>query len=98
MLEKWRVLRCLMSLKINFLNLHLDFFPKVLVQWVRSKGTVVSTKTLRDWKEDTSVGGMLAWWWLLLDTTFQKPHISGRATYAASPSRENDSTRPLNKI
>jgi hypothetical protein len=28
MLEKFKVLGCLMSLKIHFLNLHLDFFPQ----------------------------------------------------------------------
>jgi hypothetical protein len=32
MLEKFKVLGCLMSLKIHFLNSHLDFFPKILVQ------------------------------------------------------------------
>jgi hypothetical protein len=32
MLEKFKVLGCLMSLKIRFLNSHLDFFPKILVQ------------------------------------------------------------------
>jgi hypothetical protein len=30
--------------------------------------------------------------------TFRKHHIRGRATYAASPAREKDSIRPLNKI
>jgi hypothetical protein len=30
MLEKFQVLGCLMSLKINFLNSHLDIFPKNL--------------------------------------------------------------------
>jgi hypothetical protein len=58
MLEKFKVLGCLMSLKIHFLNLHLDFFPKILVQLVRSKENI-STKTLRKWKEDTRVSGML---------------------------------------
>jgi hypothetical protein len=29
---------------------------------------------------------------------FRKPHIRGRATYAASPAREKESTRPMNKI
>jgi hypothetical protein len=32
MLEKFKVLGCLMSLKIRVLNLHLDFFLKILVQ------------------------------------------------------------------
>jgi hypothetical protein len=32
MLEKLKVLGCLMSLKIHFLNLHLDIFPKILMQ------------------------------------------------------------------
>jgi hypothetical protein len=33
MLEKFKVLRCLMNLKTNFLNSHLYFFPpKMLVQ------------------------------------------------------------------
>jgi hypothetical protein len=32
MLEIFKVLGCLMSLKINFSNSHLDFFPKILVQ------------------------------------------------------------------
>jgi hypothetical protein len=31
-LEKFKVLECVMSLKIHFLNSHLDFFPKILVQ------------------------------------------------------------------
>jgi hypothetical protein len=56
--EKFEVLGCLKSLKINFLNSPLDFFPKILVQCVRSEENV-STKTLRKWKEDTRVGGML---------------------------------------
>jgi hypothetical protein len=30
MLEKFKVLGCLMNLKINFLHSHLDFFPKHL--------------------------------------------------------------------
>jgi hypothetical protein len=30
MLEKFKVLGCLMSLKIHFLNLHLDFLPENL--------------------------------------------------------------------
>jgi hypothetical protein len=32
MLEKFKVLGCLMSFKVHFLNSHLDFFPKILVQ------------------------------------------------------------------
>jgi hypothetical protein len=32
MLEKFEVLGCLMRLKNNFLNSHLEFFPKILVQ------------------------------------------------------------------
>jgi hypothetical protein len=29
---------------------------------------------------------------------FWKPYIRGTATYAASPAREKDSKRPMNKI
>jgi hypothetical protein len=29
---------------------------------------------------------------------FQKPHVRGRAIYAALPAREKGSTRPLKKI
>jgi low temperature requirement protein LtrA len=100
MLEKVKVLGCLMSLKINFLNLHLDFSPKILAQLVRSKENV-STKTLRKWKEDTRVSRMLTSWVTTAGRyimKFQKPHIRGRATYAALPARKKDSTRPLNKI
>jgi hypothetical protein len=67
---------------------------------VRSKENV-SNKTLRKWKEDTRVGGMLTWWVRTAGryiAKFRKPHISGTATYAALPAREKDSTRPLNKI
>jgi hypothetical protein len=32
MLEKFKILRCLMSLQINFLSSYLDFCPKILVQ------------------------------------------------------------------
>jgi hypothetical protein len=32
MLEKFKFLGCLMRLKINFLNSHLDIFSKILVQ------------------------------------------------------------------
>jgi hypothetical protein len=32
MLENFKVLGCLMNIKIHFLNLHLDFFPKILMQ------------------------------------------------------------------
>jgi hypothetical protein len=55
---KFKFLGCLMRLKIYFLNSHLVCFPKILVQLVRSKENV-STNTLRKWKEDTRVGGML---------------------------------------
>jgi hypothetical protein len=67
---------------------------------VRSKENV-STKTLRKWKKDSQADGMLTCW---MNTAgcyivkFQKPHIRGTATYAASPAREKDSTRQLNKI
>jgi hypothetical protein len=61
----------------------------------------VYTNTLRKCKEDISVGGMLTCWVTTAGryiVKFRKPHIRGRATYAASPAREKDSTRPLNKI
>jgi hypothetical protein len=32
MLQKFKVLGCLMSLKIHFLNSRLHFYPKILVQ------------------------------------------------------------------
>jgi hypothetical protein len=32
MLEKFKALGCLMSLKLHFLKQHLDFFPKILLQ------------------------------------------------------------------
>jgi hypothetical protein len=92
-------LGCLMSLKIHFLNWYLDiFFSKTLVQWVRSKGNV-STMTLRKWKEDIRVGGLLTWWVTTAGryiAKFRKPHIRGTPT--ASQAREKDSTRPPNKI
>jgi hypothetical protein len=56
--EKFKILGCLMSLKIHFLNLHLDFFPKNLGAVSKEQGEL-STKTLRKWKEDTRVGGIL---------------------------------------
>jgi hypothetical protein len=89
-----------MILKIHFLNSHLDIFLKILMQWVRSKDNV-STKTLRKWKEDTRVTGMLTWWVATAGqyiAKFRKPHVRGSATYASSPAREKDSTRSLNKI
>jgi hypothetical protein len=67
---------------------------------VRSKENG-SIKILRKWKEDNRVGGMLT---LRVTTAgryivkFRKHHIRGTETYAASPVREKDSTRPLNKI
>jgi hypothetical protein len=67
---------------------------------VRSKENV-SIKTLRKLKADTRVGGMLNWWVTTAGryiAKFRKPHVRGRATYAASPAKEKDSTRPLNKI
>jgi hypothetical protein len=67
---------------------------------MRSKENV-STKTLRKWKKGTRVGGMLTLWVTTAGryiAKFRKTHIRGTATYAASPARENDSTRPLNKI
>jgi hypothetical protein len=66
---------------------------------VRNKN--ISTKTLTKLKEDTRVGGMLTWWVTTAGNyiaKFWKPHIRGRSKYAASPAREKDSTRPLNKI
>jgi hypothetical protein len=58
MLEKFKVFGSLMSLKIYFLTSHLDFFPKILMQLVRSKENV-SVKTSRKRKDDTRVVGML---------------------------------------
>jgi hypothetical protein len=90
MLEKCEVLRCLMSLKFIFWIWTWIFFLKILVHWVRRKENV-STKTLRKWKEDTRVGGMLTWWVTAVGcfiAKFREPHIGGRATYAASPARE----------
>jgi hypothetical protein len=95
-----RNLGVLNELKNHFLNTHLNFFHKILVQLVRSKENV-STNTLRKWKEDTGVGGMLTWCVTAAGryiAKFQKLHIRGRATYAASPEREKDSTGPFNKI
>jgi hypothetical protein len=51
----------------------------------------VSTKTLRKWKEDARVGGMLTWWVTNADrytAKFRKPHVRGRETYTASPAKE----------
>jgi hypothetical protein len=61
----------------------------------------VSAKALRKWNEDTRVGGILTRWVTTAGrciAKFRKPYIRGTATYAASPERENDSTRPLNNI
>jgi hypothetical protein len=60
----------------------------------------VSTKTLRKWKEDARVGGMLTRWVTTggpYIAKFRKPHIRGTATNAASPAREKKNTRPVNK-
>jgi hypothetical protein len=59
-----------MSLKIHVLNSHMDFSPKIMAQWVRSKENI-STKTWRKWKEDTRVGGMLSGRYT---ANFRKPH------------------------
>jgi hypothetical protein len=67
---------------------------------VRSRENV-TTQTLRKWKEGTKVGGLLISWVTtagLYLAKFRKPHIRGRAKYAASLAREKGSTRPLNKI
>jgi hypothetical protein len=82
------------------LNSHLDDFLNIVVQWVRSKKKI-TIKTLSKWKEDTRAGGMLTRWVTTAGCyieQFRKTHIRGRATLAASLARENDSTRPLNKI
>jgi hypothetical protein len=50
MLEKLKVLGCLMRLKINFLNLHLDFFPKNINTVSEEQGNT-SAKTLRNGKK-----------------------------------------------
>jgi hypothetical protein len=100
MLEKFKFLRCLMSLKINFWIRTWICFPKIVVHWVRSKENV-STKTLRKWKEDSRVSGMLTWWVTTAgsyNAKFREPHIRGRAKYAVSLAREKDSTRISNKI
>jgi hypothetical protein len=54
MLENFKVMGCLMSLKIIFSNLHLDIFSKILVQRVSSKGNV-STGILWKWIEGTGL-------------------------------------------
>jgi hypothetical protein len=61
---------------------------------VRSKENV-STKTLRKWKEDTRVGGMLTWWVTTAGcyiAKFREPHIRGTAKYATLPATEKDIT------
>jgi hypothetical protein len=100
MLEKFKVLGCLMSFKIHFLNLHLDIFPKNLGAVNEDKENI-STKPLRKWKEDTRVSGMLKRWVRTAGrhiTKFWKTHIRGTPTYTASPATEKDSTKPVNNI
>jgi hypothetical protein len=68
----------LKELKNSFFDFKLwKNFPKILVQWVRSKENF-STKTLRKWNEDTRVSGMLTWW-VTADgfyiAKFRKSHI-----------------------
>jgi hypothetical protein len=57
-LEKYKFFRCLMSLKIHFLNLYLDFFPQNLGAVSEKQGEHYH-HDIRKQKEDTRVGGML---------------------------------------
>jgi hypothetical protein len=103
MLEKFKVVGCLMSLKIHFLNSHLDFFPKNLGAVSEEQGErfhqdikETERRYQGQWNVNiiatavTTAGRYIA--------KFRKPHIRGRTTYAASLAREKDNTRPLNKI
>jgi hypothetical protein len=59
MLDKFKDLGVINEINNSFIELaHGNFLTKILVQCVRSKENV-STKTLRKWKEDTTVGVML---------------------------------------
>jgi hypothetical protein len=75
-----------MSLKFYVLNSNMDFFPKIMVQWVRSKENI-STKTWRKWKEDTRVGGMLSGRYI---ANFRKPHK--RKIFAGKRKRQYKAT------
>jgi hypothetical protein len=65
MLEKLKVLGCLMSLKIRFFNSHLDCFPENLgaVSEEQGKRFHQATKTLRKWKNNPRIGEMLTLCW-----------------------------------
>jgi hypothetical protein len=87
MLEKFKVLGYLMSLKINFFNSHLDFFPENLGAVSEEQGEQFhqDTKEMEiRYQGQWNVNMMGDYCWVL----HQKPHITGRSTYAASPTRE----------
>jgi hypothetical protein len=58
MLEKFKVLGCLMSLKIHFLNLHLDFFPENLGAVSEEQGERFHQE-IKEMERRYQVGGML---------------------------------------
>jgi hypothetical protein len=97
MLDIFKVVGCLMSLKIHFFEFTLGFFYCAVSEEEGER----FHQDIKEQKENTMVGGMLTRWVTTSGcyiVKFWKPHIRGRATYAALPAREKDSTRPLNKI
>jgi hypothetical protein len=89
-----------MRLKIHFFNSHLGFFPENLGAMSENQGE----RFHRDIKEMErryqgrwNVNMMGDYCWTLHREISETSHEIG-ATYAASSAREEDSTRPLNKI
>jgi hypothetical protein len=98
--EKLKVLGCLMSLKIHFLKSHSDSFPKNLGAVSEEQGERFhqNVKEMERIDQGRWNINMVGDYCRRCIAKFRKPHITGTETYAASPARNDDSRRLLNKI
>jgi len=58
LLQSYQKLGCNMSLKIHFLHSHLDFFQRIVVQWMMNTENV-SIKTFLQWRRDIKGNGTM---------------------------------------
>jgi hypothetical protein len=99
-LKKFKVLGCLLSLKIHFFNSHLEFIPENLGTVSEEQGERFHQdikEMERRYQGQCNVKMICDYCWTLNIAKFRKAHIRGRAIYANPPAKK-DSTRPLNKI
>jgi hypothetical protein len=98
MLEKFKVLKCLMSLKINFLNLHLDFFPENLGAVSEEQGECFHQdikEMERIYQGRWNVNMMGNYCWMLHHAIPESSHKRKSNICSFADKRERDSTGPM---